>query len=828
MNIKIDKALKNFKLQKEPTGFTEPENVIITGDNSTRTVTLTGTVNAYYVGKKINEITSGWTSPAHDTPTNTAYFLMYDGTTVEWADVATLDEDDFYQNLLIAISFYDNTNTTWVYQRECHGLMQWQTHRQEHRLDGTYRQSGGALQDYVVDSTTATNRRPSVEATEIFDEDLETISPLLADDGPYTNTYLSGSGTVEFDRAEADIVPLSGSQPYWNEFSGTWGQTLMSNNYYMSIWVGCLPLAADANSQALRYIFVQGQSESASLTAQRDLDVNSISLGNLQNLTPEFVFTNQIIIRYIGGNWTITEVRTLTGSRSSQTSSPQGSGLTSVSSDTTLLGLGTVSSPLGIDLDIENTWTGTQSFDVISASGNITGNNLSGTNTGDQTTIVGITGTKAQFDTAVTDGDIAYAGGAYHDGFSDFVAGEHFLQSAITETGTIATGVWESTDVAISHGGTGQSTAQTAINALTAVSGATNEYVLTKDTGTGDAVWKIGGTVGFWDRTGTVLSPLNSGDVVDAPAFYNSAGILKLQPDAQGDAVFFGDTDMADDADGKKHIVSRRAVEGDDTMEIFFDQFRNGYLKSSKGTFIQTTGGNIVIYPVTGGLLELGQVWTGQNYPFRHWGQNTSAGTGRYVQWQLDTDGIYYLIPEDGDVVGVNFGIPLDLNDNDLTTTGVVNTPAVKFPATQVASADANTLDDYEEGTWTATVTGSTTAGTYETGTQVCNYTKIGNKVTITAQIPMASSITGGGAGYIKLSGIPFAKKAASAAIGAVTFSGIDYTADYITVEPTSVNSSVSTLLFYETIDNSGLSTVDIAGLSANDTIRFSLTYFTV
>jgi len=36
--------------------------------------------------------------------------------------------------------------------------------------------------------------------------------------------------------------------------------------------------------------------------------------------------------------------------------------------------------------------------------------NTSGTNTGDQTTIVGITGTKAQFDTALTDGNFLYVG----------------------------------------------------------------------------------------------------------------------------------------------------------------------------------------------------------------------------------------------------------------------------------------------------------------------------------------------------------------------------------------------------------------------------------
>lgn len=46
------------------------------------------------------------------------------------------------------------------------------------------------------------------------------------------------------------------------------------------------------------------------------------------------------------------------------------------------------------------------------------------------------------------------------------------------------------TDVAITDGGTGASTAQTAINTLTAVSSATNEYILTKDTTTGNAIFK--------------------------------------------------------------------------------------------------------------------------------------------------------------------------------------------------------------------------------------------------------------------------------------------------------------------------------------------------
>lgn len=52
----------------------------------------------------------------------------------------------------------------------------------------------------------------------------------------------------------------------------------------------------------------------------------------------------------------------------------------------------------------------------------------------------------------------------------------------------------DGTDVPIADGGTGQSTAQAAIDALTQVSAATNEYVLTKDTATGNAKWKVGGS----------------------------------------------------------------------------------------------------------------------------------------------------------------------------------------------------------------------------------------------------------------------------------------------------------------------------------------------
>lgn len=75
----------------------------------------------------------------------------------------------------------------------------------------------------------------------------------------------------------------------------------------------------------------------------------------------------------------------------------------------------------------------------------------------------------------------------------------------VTTLGAISTGSWAATDIPITAGGTGQSTAQAAIDALTQVSGATNEHVLTKDTATGNAIWKAaqGAGSGTVDTYGT-------------------------------------------------------------------------------------------------------------------------------------------------------------------------------------------------------------------------------------------------------------------------------------------------------------------------------------
>jgi hypothetical protein len=77
----------------------------------------------------------------------------------------------------------------------------------------------------------------------------------------------------------------------------------------------------------------------------------------------------------------------------------------------------------------------------------------------------------------------------------------------------------------------------------------------------------------------------------------------------------------------------------------------------------------------------------------------------------------------------------------------------ITFPATQSASTDANTLDDYEEGSWTPTFFGSNTAGTTTYTIRGGTYRKIGNAVFVEGNIQW-STATGSGGGMI--GGLPF------------------------------------------------------------------------
>ena len=92
------------------------------------------------------------------------------------------------------------------------------------------------------------------------------------------------------------------------------------------------------------------------------------------------------------------------------------------------------------------------------------------------------------------------------------------------------------------------------------------------------------------------------------------------------------------------------------------------------------------------------------------------------------------------------------------TTIGVGNaTPAasgagITFPATQSASSDVNTLDDYEEGTWTPTIELSSGSPSYP-NVRSGKYTKIGNVVYVWGDVAFTASA---GIDILNLNSLPF------------------------------------------------------------------------
>lgn len=126
-----------------------------------------------------------------------------------------------------------------------------------------------------------------------------------------------------------------------------------------------------------------------------------------------------------------------------------------------------------------------------------------------------------------------------------------------------------------------------------------------------------------------------------------------------------------------------------------------------------------------------------------------------------------------------------------VTALNIASHGQLKFPATQNPSSNANTLDDYEEGSFFPIVEGSTAAGTCTYANQRGRYTKIGRICFFSIYLNV-NTFTG--TGNILIKNLPFSTEssstlhALSVAAGALTFSGqlcalIETNANYINIE---------------------------------------------
>jgi hypothetical protein len=124
--------------------------------------------------------------------------------------------------------------------------------------------------------------------------------------------------------------------------------------------------------------------------------------------------------------------------------------------------------------------------------------------------------------------------------------------------------------------------------------------------------------------------------------------------------------------------------------------------------------------------------------------------TGNFV-YRITYDGTQTFSVLGSDALVVNANVTVSTGNLVIGTSG----KGIDFSATP-GTGTSELFADYEEGSWTPTVIGSTSAGTATYSIQVGTYTRIGNKVFITCKV-VYSSFTG--TGNMDISGLPVACK---------------------------------------------------------------------
>ena len=141
----------------------------------------------------------------------------------------------------------------------------------------------------------------------------------------------------------------------------------------------------------------------------------------------------------------------------------------------------------------------------------------------------------------------------------------------------------------------------------------------------------------------------------------------------------------------------------------------------------------------------------------------------------------------------------------------------IKFPAAQHESADANTFDDYEEGTWTPTLTfgGGSTGLTYSS--QSGSYTKIGRMVLFSCYVILTNK--GSSTGNAVVEGLPYAISAQhnlTPRCDAISFGGV----------PTGYAVNGGTNIYFEqTTDAGAISYITHANFANNSAFMLNASY---
>jgi len=133
-------------------------------------------------------------------------------------------------------------------------------------------------------------------------------------------------------------------------------------------------------------------------------------------------------------------------------------------------------------------------------------------------------------------------------------------------------------------------------------------------------------------------------------------------------------------------------------------------------------------------------------------------------------------------------------------------------------TGSANYLDDYEEGTWTASYTGG---ATLSGGNNACRYTKIGNLVHCSGSVYYTS--VSGGSGDLKLTGFPFTQSSGQTNYSTATIA----VANWSSQAPEQANLVNTELSLFYGGGTSANSAIQVSSLGAYSEIYFTISYVT-
>jgi hypothetical protein len=158
--------------------------------------------------------------------------------------------------------------------------------------------------------------------------------------------------------------------------------------------------------------------------------------------------------------------------------------------------------------------------------------------------------------------------------------------------------------------------------------------------------------------------------------------------------------------------------------------------------------------------------------------ERIQASTGYVEVGMGGSSGVFDTTATDGIRLRMGGVDKVAIDGNTFSISGL---QGIKFPATQSASTDANTLDDYEEGTWTPTLTfgGGSTGMTY--GGQLGTYVKIGKLVWLNCRVTLTAK--GSSTGSARVTGLPFTNQGGSSngeiQIGSVWYNSFTNASNY-------------------------------------------------